>query len=55
MRIAAVAAFAGSLVFLGVDRRALELSRTLRRRMFDAAPETPRERTPRADRIVPAE
>jgi peptidoglycan/LPS O-acetylase OafA/YrhL len=48
-------AFAGSLVFLGVDRRALELSRTLRRRMSDAVHETPRERAPRADRIVPAE
>jgi peptidoglycan/LPS O-acetylase OafA/YrhL len=48
-------AFAGSLVFLLVDRRALELSRTLRRRMSDAVHETPRERTPRADRIVPAE
>jgi peptidoglycan/LPS O-acetylase OafA/YrhL len=48
-------AFAGSLVFLGVDRRALELSRTLRRRMSDAVQETPRERAPRADRIVPAE
>jgi len=48
-------AFAGSLVFLGVDRRALELSRTLRRRMSDAVHETPRERTSRADRIVPAE
>ena len=48
-------AFAGSLVFLWVDRRALELSRTLRRRMSDAVQETPRERTPRADRIVPAE
>jgi peptidoglycan/LPS O-acetylase OafA/YrhL len=48
-------AFAGSLVFLGVDRRALELSRTLRRRMSDAVHETARERTPRPDRVVPAE
>jgi uncharacterized membrane protein YgaE (UPF0421/DUF939 family) len=48
-------AFAGSLVFLGVDRRALELSRTLRGRMSDAIHEMPRERAPRADRIVPAE
>jgi peptidoglycan/LPS O-acetylase OafA/YrhL len=48
-------AFAGSVVFLGVDRRALELSRALRRQMSDASHETLRERTPRADRVVPAE
>ena len=48
-------AFAGSLVFLGIDRRALELSRNLRSRMSDALQKMPRERTPRADRIVPAE
>jgi peptidoglycan/LPS O-acetylase OafA/YrhL len=42
--------FVGSMFFLGVDRRALELSRTLRRRMSDALHETPR-----ADRVVAAE
>jgi peptidoglycan/LPS O-acetylase OafA/YrhL len=48
-------AFAGSLVFLGIDRRALELSRNLRSRMSDALQKMPRQRTPRAGRIVPAE
>jgi peptidoglycan/LPS O-acetylase OafA/YrhL len=34
-------AFAGSIFFLAVDRRALELSRALRKRMSDARRETP--------------
>jgi peptidoglycan/LPS O-acetylase OafA/YrhL len=48
-------AFVCSMFFLGVDRRALELSRELRKRMSEAPHETPHERTPRADRVVPAE
>jgi peptidoglycan/LPS O-acetylase OafA/YrhL len=48
-------AFVCSMFFLGVDRRALELSRELRTRMSEAPHETPHERTPRADRVVPAE
>jgi uncharacterized membrane protein YgaE (UPF0421/DUF939 family) len=43
-------AFAGSLLFLGVDRYALELARALRIRMSEAL-----QPTPRADRVVPAE
>ena len=41
-------AFAASLLFLGVDRRALELSRQLRKRLSD----TPRARTLRPDHVV---
>jgi peptidoglycan/LPS O-acetylase OafA/YrhL len=43
-------AFAGSLLFLGIDRRALELARRVRIRMSDAL-----QPTPRTDRVVPAE
>lgn len=35
-------AFAGSIIFLGIDRRALELSRTLRKRMSGPSDETAR-------------
>jgi peptidoglycan/LPS O-acetylase OafA/YrhL len=48
-------AFVCSMFFLGVDRRALELSRELRKRMSEAPHETRHDRTPRADRAVPAE
>jgi peptidoglycan/LPS O-acetylase OafA/YrhL len=43
-------AFAGSMLFLGVDRYALELARALRIRMSEAL-----QPTPRADRVAPAE
>jgi peptidoglycan/LPS O-acetylase OafA/YrhL len=43
-------AFAASMLFLGVDRGALELSRRLRKRLSDG-----RHATPRAASVVPAE
>jgi peptidoglycan/LPS O-acetylase OafA/YrhL len=48
-------AFVCSMFFLGVDRRALELSRESRKRMSEAPHETRHERTPRSDRVAPAE
>ncbi len=48
-------AFIASTFFLGVDRRALELSRGLRQRMSGASRETPRVATVAVDRIVAAE
>jgi peptidoglycan/LPS O-acetylase OafA/YrhL len=48
-------AFVCSIFFLEVDRRALELSRGLRKRMSNAANETPGATTVGVDRIVAAE
>ena len=48
-------AFAVSMVFLKVDRSALELSRRLRKRLSDTPPQTPRATTLGADRAVAAE
>jgi peptidoglycan/LPS O-acetylase OafA/YrhL len=48
-------AFACSTFFLGVDRRALELSRALRRRLAGAPREMPGVAGVSADRVVPAE
>jgi len=48
-------AFVCSIFFLEVDRRALELSRGLRKRMSNAANETPGVTTVGVDRIVAAE
>ena len=48
-------AFACSTFFLGVDRRALELSRGLRRRLAGAPREMPGVASVAANRIVPAE
>ena len=48
-------AFACSTFFLGVDRRALELSRGLRRRLAGAPREVPGVASVGANRIVPAE
>jgi peptidoglycan/LPS O-acetylase OafA/YrhL len=48
-------AFACSTFFLGVDRRALELSRGLRRRLAGAPREMPGVASVGANRIVPAE
>ena len=45
-----VMAFAGSMLFLGVDRGALDLSRRMRKRLSDGRPETRA-----AGVVVPAE
>jgi peptidoglycan/LPS O-acetylase OafA/YrhL len=48
-------AFVGSIFFLAIDRRALELSRAWRKRMSDAPHETPLMTTVGVDRVVAAE
>jgi peptidoglycan/LPS O-acetylase OafA/YrhL len=48
-------AFVGSMLFLAVDRRALELSRALRKRMSAEPHQAPRAIAIGANRIVPAE
>jgi peptidoglycan/LPS O-acetylase OafA/YrhL len=48
-------AFVGSILFLAVDRRALELSRALRKRMSTEPHQAPRAIAIGANRIVPTE
>lgn len=48
-------AFVCSMFFLGIDRRALELSRGLRKRLSGAAEEAPRVATIGVNLVVPAE